>query len=291
MGGLAFYISFLLGYLLFGVKSSQMTAVLIGSFFLILLGIYDDIKALHPLPKFIGQIFAASIVVIFGHVSFDFIKIFGHIINFGIFSYPLSIIFIVAIINAINLSDGLDGLAAGASTIYFITIAIISFIMSQLGGLDLIICLIMIGACLGFLVYNFPPANIFMGDTGSMFLGYIIAVVGLLGFKSLIIPMLVLFVPIIDTILAMLRRILKGKKISSADKDHLHHQLLKTTKSSRKTVLIMYSINILFAIVSILYTLGEQKTSMIIYMILLLLFLILVLKTNILFDRSDKHEN
>jgi UDP-GlcNAc:undecaprenyl-phosphate GlcNAc-1-phosphate transferase len=168
--------------------------------------------------------------------------------------------------------------------------------MSQLGGLDLIICLIMIGSCLGFLVYNFPPANVFMGDTGSMFLGYIISVVGLLGFKtetftSLIIPMLLLFVPILDTILAMLRRMLKGKSISSADKEHLHHQLLKTTHSQKTTVLIMYAINSLFAVVSVLYSLGKQKSSILVYGILLILFIILIFKTNILFDRSGKDED
>jgi UDP-GlcNAc:undecaprenyl-phosphate GlcNAc-1-phosphate transferase len=296
MGGLAFYISFLLGYLIFGIKTAQMTSILIGSFILIIFGIVDDIKALTPKTKLIGQIAAACVAVFFGHTTFESVQLFGHVFQVGWLSYPISILFIVAIINAINLSDGLDGLAAGASTIYFITIAVISFIMSQLGGLDLIICLIMIGSCLGFLVYNFPPANVFMGDTGSMFLGYIISVVGLLGFKtetftSLIIPMLLLFVPILDTILAMLRRMLKGKSISSADKEHLHHQLLKTTHSQKTTVLIMYAINSLFAVVSVLYSLGKQKSSILVYGILLVLFVILIFKTNILFDRSGKDED
>jgi UDP-GlcNAc:undecaprenyl-phosphate GlcNAc-1-phosphate transferase len=220
-------------------------------------------------------------------------QIFGHYFEFGIFAYPLTILFIVAIINAINLSDGLDGLACGTSSIYFLTIAIIGFIMQKLGGLDVILCLIMFGACLGFLIFNFSPAMVFMGDIGSNFLGYIIAVIALLGFKtatitSLIIPLLVLFVPIIDTLLAMGRRTLKGKSIGSGDAEHLHHQLLRTTHSTKITVLFMYAINILFALVSIFYALGDKKVSIVIYGVLLLFFLILIFKTNILFDHSGK---
>ena len=225
-------------------------------------------------------------------------QIFGHFFEFGIFAYPLTIIFIIAITNAINLTDGLDGLAAGSSSIYFITIAILGFIMQNLGGLDVILCLILFGACLGFLIFNFSPAMVFMGDTGSLFLGYIISVIALMGFKtatltSLIIPMLLLFVPILDTLLAMGRRLLKGKSIGDADKEHLHHQLLKNTHSTRITVLIMYAINILFASVSIFYTLGDKKLSILIYGVLLVFFVFLIFKTDILFehDRGKKDEN
>lgn len=293
LGGLAVFLSFLIGYMLFAPKTTQMLSVLIGGFIIILVGICDDIKPLKPVIKFIGQIIAASIVVFYGNVTFDDMIIFGIQFKFGIFAYPLAVLFIVAIINAINFADGLDGLATGTSIIYFITIAIIGYIMSRLGGLDVILCLIMIGSCLGFLVYNFEPASIFLGDTGSMFLGFIISIIALLGFKtatitSLIIPLLLLFEPILDTVLAMARRIIKGKSMSTADREHLHHQLLKGTKSIKKSVLIMYGINILFATVSIFYTLGDKKLSMLLYLALLILFIILVLKTDILFDHSDK---
>ena len=293
MGGLAIFISFLGGLLLFGTKNNIMLPIVIGAFLIVILGMWDDIKPMKARYKLIGQIIVACIVVIFGNITFDNMQVFGLNFEFGIFAYPISILFIVAIINAINLMDGLDGLAAGSSTIYFITIAIIGFIMNKLGGLDVILCLILAGACLGFLVYNFAPASIFMGDTGSMFLGYIISIIALLGFKtatitSLIIPILVLFVPIIDTILAMGRRLIHGKSIGYADREHLHHQLLKNTKSTRKTVCIMYIINILFACVSIFYTLGNKKLSMIIYLLLLIFFIILILSTDILFDRRKK---
>lgn len=289
MGGLAIFLSFLLGYMLFAPKTTQMLAILIGGFIIVLMGIFDDIKPLPVKYKLIGQIIASIIVVCYGNIIFDDMTIFRHTFNFGIFAYPLSVLFIVAIMNAINFTDGLDGLAAGTSTIYFITIAIIGYIMNKLGGLDVILCLIMIGACVGFLIYNFYPATIFMGDTGSMFLGFIISVIALLGFKtatitSLIIPLLLLFVPILDTVLAMGRRALKGESIGKADKEHVHHQLLRKTKSTPKTVLFMYIINFMFACVSLFYTLGDKKLSMVLYGVLLLLLIVLILKTNILYN-------
>lgn len=292
LGGLAIFCSFLIGYMLFAPKTTQMLAILIGGFVIILVGIIDDIKSIPPIPKFIGQVVGAAIVVFYGNITFGDMIIFGIHFKFGIFAYPLAVLFIVAIINAINFADGLDGLASGTSTIYFATISIIGNIINQLGGLDVILCLIMAGACLGFLIYNFYPATIYLGDSGSMFLGFIIAVVALLGFKtatitSLIIPLLILFVPIIDTVLAMMRRTIKGESIGHADRQHLHHQLLKRTKSTKKSVLIMYAINALFACVSVLYTLGDKKMSISIYLVLLILFIILVLKTDILYSKEE----
>lgn len=291
LGGLAIFFSFLIGYMLFAPKTTQMLSVLIAGFVIIIVGMIDDIHTLPPKYKLVGQIIAACIVVFYGNISFDDMRVFGVQFRFGILAYPLAIFFIISIINAINFADGLDGLAAGTSTIYFFTIAIIGFIMNKLGGLDVILCLIMAGSCLGFLIYNFAPASIFMGDAGSMFLGLIISIIALLGFKtatitSLIIPILLLFVPIIDTILAMGRRVISGRSIGSADREHLHHQILKTTKSTSKSVLLMYAINALFACVSIFYTLGDKKVSMILYIVLLLLFLVLVFKTDILFEHN-----
>ncbi|MDE5631094.1 MAG: undecaprenyl/decaprenyl-phosphate alpha-N-acetylglucosaminyl 1-phosphate transferase, partial [Bacilli bacterium] len=184
LGGLAIFFSFLVGYMLFAPKTTQMLSVLIAGFVIVIVGMIDDIHTLPPKYKLIGQIIAACIVVFYGNIVFDDMKIFGMQLRFGILSYPLTIFFIIAIINAINFADGLDGLAAGTSTIYFFTIAIIGFIMNKLGGLDVILCLIMAGSCLGFLIYNFAPASIFMGDAGSMFLGLIISIIALLGFKT-----------------------------------------------------------------------------------------------------------
>ena len=221
------------------------------------------------------------------------ISIFGLEIVFGAWGYPLAVLLIVSIINAVNLIDGLDGLAAGTSSIFFLTISVIAFYLDRLNGLDVILCVIMLGSTLGFLAYNFNPASIFMGDTGSMFLGFMISVTALLGYKgatvtSLIIPILILFLPILDTILAIFRRLLKGENIGAPDKEHLHHQLLKLNKSTKKTVLIMYAFNLLCALISILYALGDNKLAIILYSILLIITLILIFKTDILFKHNKK---
>ena len=198
------------------------------------------------------------------------------------------------ITNAVNLIDGLDGLASGISAIYFLTIAIIAILMGMPMDLEITLCLIMFGSTLGFLVHNFYPAKIFMGDSGSMFLGYIISIICLLGFKnvtmtSLIIPMLLLAIPIMDTFFAIVRRVINHKPITMPDKNHLHHQLLRLNISHRNVVLIIYLIDILFAIASIVYVLKDQILGIIIYSILLIIVLILVLKTNIIYgDRKGK---
>ena len=298
MGGLAIFLTFVICYMIFAPVTTQIIPILIGAFIIILTGIIDDISPLKAREKLIGQVLSAFVVTFYGGVAINSIQVFGHIISFGIWAYPLTILFIVAIMNAIDLADGLDGLAAGTTTIYFVTTAIIGYIMSDLSGLNVILCLILSGSCLGFLLYNFAPASIFMGDTGSLFLGYMISVIALVGFKtatitSLIIPIIMLFVPILDTLFAMERRLLKGQSIGDADREHLHHQLLKKTKSVPKTVLMMYVMNGLFSCVSIMYVLGYKKLSIILYLILLLIFIVLVFTTDILFThkKKERHED
>lgn len=293
LGGLAIFLSFLIGYIFFGQVTTQMISILIGSFIIIILGICDDVKPVPARYKFLVQIIAACIVVFYGQIYIDMISFFGLEIEFGNWGYPLAVLLIVSIINAINLIDGLDGLAAGTSSIFFLTISVIAFYLDRLNGLDVILCLIMLGSTLGFLAYNFNPASIFMGDTGSMFLGFMISVTALLGYKgatvtSLIIPILILFLPILDTILAIFRRLLKGENIGAPDKEHLHHQLLKLNKSTKKTVLIMYAFNMLCALISILYALGDNKLAILLYSVLLIITLILIFKTDILFKHNQK---
>ncbi len=293
LGGLAIFTSFLAGYIFFAEMNTQMISILIGGFIIIILGIIDDIKPVKARYKFIVQTIAAAIVVYYGHIYLPDLSALGFYINFGSWGYPIAVIFIVAIINAINLIDGLDGLAAGTSAIYFLTIATIAIFLDRVTGLDITLCFIMLGATLGFLPYNFNPASIFMGDTGSTFLGFMIAVIALLGYKaatltSLFVPILILFLPLIDTILAIFRRILKGENIGQADKEHIHHQLLKLNKSTKKTVLIMYGINILCAVISIFYVLGDNQLAIILYIILLIILAFLILKTDILFKHQNK---
>lgn len=294
MGGLGIYFGFLLGYMIFGQHSSTMNSILIASFIIILTGVVDDIKPLKASTKFIGQTIATLIVVFYGNIVLKDISAFGIYINFNILAYPLTVLFILGCINCMNLIDGLDGLAAGISAIYFLTIGIITSLSGSV-GLDFVLTFVMLGSTLGFLVHNFYPATIFMGDSGSMFLGFIIAVIALLGFKnvtmtSLIIPLLVLSIPILDTLFAIIRRLLKGESISTPDKSHIHHQFLNRNFSQRTTVLIIYGINALFSIASIVYVLKNRALGYIIYGILLFIVIMFVLKTNVIFDHSKKEE-
>ncbi len=293
LGGLGIYFGFLLGYMLFGKESIQMNSILIGSFVIVITGIIDDIKPIPAKYKFLGQLVGASIIPLYGGILLKDISAFGLYMNFGIFSYPITIFFILGVINCMNLIDGLDGLAGGIASIYFITIGIISVIFKNSSGLDTILTFVMLGSTLGFLFHNFNPASIFMGDSGSMFLGYMIAVISLLGYKnvtftSFIVPIFLLAIPILDTLFAILRRIVNHKPISMPDKNHLHHQFLKKNFSQRKTVLIIYLIDALFAIASIIYVLGDFKQGVIIYAILFIIVLILILKTDIIFDRHKE---
>ena len=291
LGGLAIFFGFLLGYMLFGTHSDIMNAVLIGSFIIILLGVIDDITELGPLPQFIGQLLAASVIVFYGGLLIKELSAFGLYIDFKILAYPITIFFIVGCINCINLIDGLDGLSGGICSIYYLTIGIIALIQNKT-GLDYIMTFTMLGSTLGFLVYNFHPASIFAGDCGSNFMGFMISVIALLGFKnvtmtSFIIPLIILAIPILDTLFAIIRRFIKKQPVFKGDKLHLHHQLLNRNLSTRQTIFVIYGLDLLFAAASILYILEDGIIVYIVYAALLIIVLIIVLKTNIVFDKEQ----
>lgn len=301
LGGLGIYAGFLIGYMIFGQHSIQMNAILIGSFIILVTGIFDDIKPVPAKYKLLGQLAGAAVIPLYGGILLKDISAFGLYLNFGILAYPITILFILGVVNCINLIDGLDGLSSGISSIYFLTVGIIAMMLNNSNGLDVTLTFIMLGSTLGFLVHNFHPAKIFMGDSGSMFLGYIISVIALLGFKnitltSFIIPLLLLAIPIMDTLFAILRRLINHKPLGEPDKNHLHHQLLKLRLSQTKTVLVIYLVDILFAIASILYAIGNRKlgTNMygiIIYVILFILTILLVSKTNIIWNHDKNKKN
>ncbi len=290
LGGLGIYAGFLLGYMLFGHPSLQMNSILIGSFIIIVTGLCDDVSPIKPLPKLIGQIAAACILVFYGNILLTDITVFGQYIEFGIFAYPITILFVVACTNVINLIDGLDGLSGGISSIFFLSTIVICFFQERFTGLEYTLALISLGSTLGFLFHNFNPARIFAGDSGAMFMGYIISVISLLGFKttvmtSIFAPIAILAVPILDTLFAIIRRLINHKHIYDADKEHLHHQLLKMNFSHKMTVIIIYIITALFATASILYTLKDNEDvfiGRIIYIVLFIVVFIFVWKTDIL---------
>ena len=293
LGGVGIFLGFLLGYMIYGTPSAIMNSVLIGSFIIVLTGVVDDIKPLDAKTKFIGQLISSLIIVFYGHLLINNLSAFNINIDFDWYiSYPLTIFFILGCINCMNLIDGLDGLSSGLSAIYFLTIGIIACFKGNI-GLDLVITFVMLGSVLGFLVHNFHPATIFAGDSGSMFMGFIIAVVALLGFKnvtltSLIIPLFILAIPICDTVFAIIRRLLKGESISTPDKFHIHHQLLNRNFSQTETVLIIYLVDLLFAAASIVYFLKDRILGYIIYGILLVIVSIFIMKTNVIFEHKDR---
>lgn len=291
LGGLGMFLGFLLSYMIFGEQSSMMNSILIGSFIIVLTGIIDDIHSIKASVKFIGQLVAACVVTFYGGILLQDISAFGFYIDFGVLAYPITIFFIVACVNCVNLIDGLDGLAGGISAIYYLTIGIIAAIMGKI-GLDVTLTFIMFGATLGFLVHNFHPATIFAGDSGSMFMGFMVAVIALLGFKnvtltSFIIPILILAIPILDTLFAIIRRKLKGESFSTPDKSHIHHQFLNMHLSYRGAVLVIYAIQGLFAIASIVYVLRDRTLGYIIYAALVIIIMFLVLKTDVVFNHKE----
>lgn len=293
LGGVGIFLGFLFGYMLFGVHSLQMNSILIGSFIIILLGIVDDIREVPAKYQLLGQFVAALIIVFYGKILLNNVTAFDFYFDFGIWAYPITIFFIMGCINIINFIDGLDGLSSGISSIFFLTIGLIAFFQGRVGSLAIILTFIMLGSTLGFLLHNFNPARIFAGQAGSMFMGFIIAIVSLLGFKgamltSLLVPLLILAIPILDTLFAIIRRLLKGQAPFSADKEHTHHQLLNMNFSQRKTVLIIYFINILFSLASIFYVLKDRKWGSIIYIILFLIILWFTLHTGIISEKTSQ---
>lgn len=259
MGGLAIYVSFFVVLFLSQSMTQQLLGLFLGGTVLVIVGIIDDMKDIPAKVKLCGQIVAACIVVAFG-VRVDFMTNFFHGDTFflSVFSIPVTIIWIVSIINAVNLIDGLDGLAAGISIIAAITMAIVGYASGQVAMASM--AMILIGATLGFLRYNFHPAKIFMGDTGSMFLGYSLAVFAVLGVAksftllSLVTPILVLAIPILDTLFAIIRRKMNHKPIFKPDKHHLHHCLLNYGFSHRDTVLIIYAVSAILALCGLIMT-------------------------------------
>ncbi|CAM3263967.1 MraY family glycosyltransferase [Filibacter tadaridae] len=274
IGGLAIFGAFMIGYAILRPADEHSTAILVGAIIIIATGFLDDMLEITAKAKLAGQLAAATVVVAWGGLQIDFITLpFIGQFDFGYFSIPITIIWIIGITNAVNLIDGLDGLAAGVSSIALISITVMAVIMGNV--FVAATASILAASSLGFLFYNFHPAKIFMGDTGSLFLGFMISVLALLGFKnvavvSLIIPIIMLGVPISDTFFAIVRRIRMKQPISAPDKSHLHHCLLRTGFSHRQTVLIIYGIAILFGAAAVLFSQATVWGAIILIIIMLI---------------------
>ncbi|OLO42348.1 undecaprenyl-phosphate alpha-N-acetylglucosaminyl 1-phosphate transferase [Alkalihalophilus pseudofirmus] len=277
LGGVSIILGAIAGLMVIRPENQYLFGVGFGALIIVVIGLIDDKYTLDAKVKFGAQTLAAVIVVASG-INIPFITIpFSGQFDFGIFSYLITVLWIVGITNSINLIDGLDGLAGGVTTIALSTILLMAVIDSFAQHLMTIaLCVVLIGSTLGFLMFNFHPAKIFMGDTGSLFLGYSIAVISILGlFKSvtmfsLIVPVIILAVPITDTFFAMIRRLLNKKKITSPDKEHLHHCLLAMGYSHRTTVMIVYGFSLFFSISAMIFTNATLWTSLLIIAILMI---------------------
>ena len=260
MGGLAIFIGFMLSLIFFVPMSTKVTGLLVGSVIIAVMGGVDDIVSLNPWVKLAGQIVAALVAIRCGLV-FDVISnpnIFAEetYIEIGWLSIPLTMLWIVGCTNAVNLIDGLDGLAVGVSAISSLTMLIVSLFVSE--PVVSIILAALTGACLGFMPYNLNPAKIFMGDVGSQLLGFVLSTASIMGLFKLhaiitfFVPLLALALPLADTIFAFFRRILHGQSPFKADKGHFHHRLLAMGLNQKQVVAVLYGISAVLGLLAVL---------------------------------------
>lgn len=264
MGGFAIFLGFLLTVLLFAQLTVQVRGMLLGAVIIVVLGIFDDIYSLPAKFKFVVQIVAALIAVGAGNIidTLSNPNIFSNnpYWELGWLGWPVTIIWIVAITNAVNLIDGLDGLACGVSTISSMSMLVIALVLGE--GEVAILLAALAGGCIGFLPYNLNPAKIFMGDTGSTFLGYILAVTSIQGmfkmysFISFVVPFLMLGLPIFDTCFAFIRRIAHGQSPMSPDRSHVHHRLIDMGFSQKQAVAVLYIISAILGLSAVVLTTG-----------------------------------
>lgn len=267
LGGLAIFLGFIMAMLLFAEISTPMRGILIGAVIIVVLGCVDDVIRLHYAIKLVFQL-AAALVVVFHGLTIEVLSspfIVGQAqIDVGILSIPVTVIWIMAITNAVNFIDGLDGLACGVSLIGSLSLLIIALAL-QKPEIALIMAALS-GGCLGFLPYNVNPAKMFMGDTGATFLGFILATASIQGlFKvytiiSFAVPFLILGLPIFDIIMSVFRRLIKGSSPAHADREHLHHKLIDMGFSQKQAVALLYAISAMMGITAVVMTtLGEVR--------------------------------
>jgi UDP-GlcNAc:undecaprenyl-phosphate GlcNAc-1-phosphate transferase len=279
LGGLGIFLAFLCVVMLFCELNLQMLSILFGAAVIVVLGIFDDIMALGAKFKFVIQIIAAAIPVCVGGLRIQMLtnpNLFSNqvYIDLGVFAIPITIFWIVAITNAVNLIDGLDGLAVGVSSIASLTVLAVALLTENIQVA--LVMAALTGACLGFLPYNFNPATIFMGDTGSTFLGYMLASMSIMGlFKfytviSFAVPFLILGLPIFDTAAAIMRRLAEGRSPMSPDRGHVHHRLMDMGFNQKQAVAILYAISGTLGFAAVVLTSsGEMKAMFLIFAVIL----------------------
>ena len=275
LGGLAIFIGFLVSIVLFvNIRGNQqMQSILLGAVIIVILGVVDDITPLPAMFKFVVQIVAAAIPAMNGVViqAISNPNVFSDNLYWvlGWLSIPVTVIWIVAITNSVNLIDGLDGLANGVSAISATTVLIIALLGSE--SQVALVMAALVGACVGFMPYNLNPAKIFMGDTGATFLGYILATMSIQGlFKfyaviSFAVPFLILGLPIFDTTFAFIRRIAHGQSPMHADRGHIHHRLIDMGLNQKQAVATLYVISAILGLSAVVLTTGGEEKAMLLF--------------------------
>ena len=288
VGGLAIFLGSMAAMVIPATMNSSIRIAMFGGLLMYLTGVADDIYDLKPMIKFSAQVLTTSLMFALG-IRIRFINLMlaplsngsQAMIYFGEgLAYLITVLWIVGITNAVNLMDGLDGLAAGSTAIMSIALAYVAYIHGiRLGAMPVCIAFCAVAAgCIGFLPYNFSPAKTFMGDGGALYLGYMIAVLSVISplkratFVGAIIPMLVLAVPIFDTVFAMLRRVFRHESIMKADRGHLHHHLMAAGFGQRRSVLIMYGIVGIMGVAAVLIS-RELYIDALFLMVIALLYL------------------
>ncbi len=289
LGGLAIYLGFTIATLICTKLTWDVVGILVGGTVIVTIGILDDIFQLTARVKLCGQIFAALVLIAFGFRIEWLNNPFGGYFYLDYLSIPFTVFWIISFTNVVNLMDGLDGLAAGVSAIASVTIILVA--LQQGFYVVAVITAALAGATIGFIRYNFNPATIFMGDTGSLFLGYIIAAISIFGaVKStatiaLIVPAVALGLPIMDTAFAIVRRYLNGKPIFQPDKGHLHHRLLAMGFTQRQAVILMYLISAGLCFTAVMLTEIDSLYAGILLAVILIGIFIGAKKIGILQDR------
>ncbi|MCX7903804.1 MAG: undecaprenyl/decaprenyl-phosphate alpha-N-acetylglucosaminyl 1-phosphate transferase [Caloramator sp.] len=268
IGGLSILLAFIVSSYMFLIFDKNIIGIILGAVVIFIGGFLDDLYNLKPKQKLIFQIIAALILIAFDvrvkYITIPFTKA-GESLFIGNIGTLITLLWVVGITNAVNLIDGLDGLAAGVCFISSLSLFVVSLISGR--STAIVLTLILSGACLGFLPFNFNPASIFLGDCGAQLLGFLLSAISIQGaIKSaaafaIAVPIIALGIPIYDTLFAMIRRKLNNKPISEADRGHLHHRLLDLGLNQRQVVIIMYLISFVFGVVSILAMLLTSKNS------------------------------
>jgi len=283
LGGLGIFLSFLICFYFLGEFNSITLSLIAGATIIVIVGMCDDICSIRPRYKLLGQIAAATIIIFYGNIILEFnAPQFLEII--------ITYMWILGVTNAVNLIDGMDGLASGLALIGFVALGVAASLQGNVYFTTL--CFVMVGSILGFLRFNLPPAVIFMGDTGSLFLGFTISVLSLvISYKSgtvfsVLIPVMFISIPVFDTFLAIIRRLSKGRHPFSADKEHLHHRLLELNFEPKQILLAFYSFSALLGAVAVIFNNKNVKYGLIIVFTVAYVFLIL-LKISHLFNLNQ----